>query len=242
MDIPAEPAPLAAPLPGGTASPEVRLQILMAEHASLAASRSMAWNESFSRTGMYLSTLSFAMVAIALVAQASGFGEPFRLFALAVLPVLLFLGVGTQLRMDSSSYHDAFCIVGMNRIRARYLQLAPDLEPIFVTGLTDDLPGIERTMALAPGQSTPATLIAAAPVQVAVLNAAVLAAIVGLTAIQLGLSAPIGLLAGGLSFVLAVAVFAWYQRRVLARLMRSHQALFAGRPAGATDRATAHRD
>ena len=36
----------------------VRLQILTTEHWSLLASRGLAWNESFSRAGMYLSTLS----------------------------------------------------------------------------------------------------------------------------------------------------------------------------------------
>jgi hypothetical protein len=48
----------------------MRLQILSTEHWSLLASRSLAWNESFSRGGMFLATLSGAIVALALVAQA----------------------------------------------------------------------------------------------------------------------------------------------------------------------------
>src|SRR5688500_1624519 len=133
-----------------TVSPSLRLQILSPEHWSLLASRSLAWNESFSRAGMFLSTLSGAIVALALVAQASDFGEGFRLFALVILPVVLLVGIGTVLRMGISNYHDALCVVGMNRIRAAYMELAPDLEQYFVMGTTDDERGLELTMAVQP--------------------------------------------------------------------------------------------
>src|SRR5262245_40195469 len=43
-----------------------RAQLLSTEHWSLLATRSMSWNEAFSRTGMFLSTLSAATVALAL--------------------------------------------------------------------------------------------------------------------------------------------------------------------------------
>src|SRR5918997_954739 len=104
----AEPPPTP---PAGAGPSEVtasmRLQILSTEHWSLLASRSLAWNESFSRAGMFLSTLSGAIVALALVAQATEFGEGFRLFALVILPVVLLVGIGTVLRMGISNYHDA---------------------------------------------------------------------------------------------------------------------------------------
>src|SRR5687767_15015887 len=73
MTMPAEPAAVPRPSEFELATPAMRLQILAAEHASLVQSRTLAWNEAFTRTGMFLSTLSFAMVAVALVAQASGF-------------------------------------------------------------------------------------------------------------------------------------------------------------------------
>jgi hypothetical protein len=72
----AEPAPTPTPQDGlevqaaDGVSPQMRLQILSTEHWSLLASRSLAWNESFSRGGMFLATLSGAIVALALVAQA----------------------------------------------------------------------------------------------------------------------------------------------------------------------------
>src|SRR5690242_15459715 len=116
----------------GAASPAMRLQILSTEHWSLLASRSLAWYESFSRAGMFLSTLSGAIVALALVAQASAFGDGFTLFALVILPIVLFIGVATYMRLGVANYHEAMCVIGMNRIRAAYLELAPDLERYFV--------------------------------------------------------------------------------------------------------------
>src|SRR5690242_7235334 len=71
----------------------VRAQILATEHWSLLATRSMTWNEVFSRASMFITVLSASVVALALVAQATGFGPGFRLFALLVLPVVLLVGV-----------------------------------------------------------------------------------------------------------------------------------------------------
>src|SRR3977135_4002599 len=93
------PPPLGEAGPTTEASPAMRLQILSTEHWSLLASRSLAWNESFSRAGMFLTTLTGAIVALALVAQASAFGDAFTLFALVILPVVLFIGVTTGMRL-----------------------------------------------------------------------------------------------------------------------------------------------
>jgi hypothetical protein len=69
------------------------MQILTTEHWSLLATRSMIWNEIFTRASMFLTTLSASIVALALVAQATEFDETFRTLALLILPVVLFLGV-----------------------------------------------------------------------------------------------------------------------------------------------------
>ena len=132
--IGAEPAP--TPAPGdvdGQGTPlALQLQVLSTEHWSLLASRSLAWNESFSRAGMFLSALSGAIVALALVAQASDFGEGFRLFALVILPVVLFIGITTLLRLGIANYHDGLTVIGMNRIRAAYFERVPEVQRYFV--------------------------------------------------------------------------------------------------------------
>ena len=216
----AEPLPLASSAfaPEDTeASVALRMQILSTEHWSLLASRSLAWNESFSRAAMFLATVTGSIVALALVAQVSEFGQSFRLFALVILPVVLFIGVGTVLRIGESNYHDAMCVVGMNRIRAGYLELAPDLERFFVTGTHDDVRGITKTMAIDTRRPLLVHMLAATPMMIATLNSILLGAIVGLVAIQLGASNPaaLGVVAGG--FLVGWMLHAWLARRAIAR-------------------------
>lgn len=204
----------------------MRLQILSTEHWSLLASRNLAWNEAFSRTGIFLTALSGAIVALALVAQATQFGEGFRLFGLVILPVVLFIGIGTQLRLDSSGYHDVLCIIGMNRIRSAYLEIAPDLEPYFVMGTNDDFAGIQATMANPPGRSMVASIVAATPWLVSVLDALLAGAIGSMAAIQLGASGSAAVLVGAVLFLAAMALQAGLARRDIRRIMASHRPLF----------------
>ena len=222
------PGPSAEPVDGGGLTPALRLQILSTEHWSLLASRSLAWNESFSRAGMFLSTLSGAIVALALVAQATQFGEGFRLFALVILPVVLFVGIGTNLRMGLANYHDARTVIGMNRIRAAYMELAPELERYFVMGTTDDFAGVEKTMGLQPGTSLPVQMIASTPLLVSVLNGVLVAAIVALAVLQVGGSTPLALALGAVGFAATLAAFTWLASRDIGRAIAMNPPQFPG--------------
>jgi hypothetical protein len=184
---PPEPAP--TPVVGSAKSAEaspvqIRLQILSTEHWSLLASRGLAWNESFSRAGMYLSTLSGSLVALGLIGGVDGFKDAFYVVALIVLPVVLFVGIGTWLRMGATNYHDAVTVYGMNRIRAAYLEIAPDLAPYFVMGVHDDPAGIGITMAVPPGTPAIVHLIAGTPTLVIVLNGIVSGAIAAVAVLR----------------------------------------------------------
>jgi hypothetical protein len=215
-----------AAAPAGETTPQMRLQMMSTEHWSLLASRSLAWTESFSRASMFLSTVSFAVVALALAGQASGFGEEFRLFALVVLPVALFVGIGTAIRMDGANYHEALCVIGMNRIRAGYLELAPDLRPFFVMGTTDDLKGAALTMAIPPGRSMAANIVAGSPTLIAVLNAVLAAAIVALALVQIGVAAGVAITVGMPTFVVALSLQAWVALRSMRGSMMTYQPVF----------------
>jgi hypothetical protein len=206
----------------------MRLQILSTEHWSLLASRSLAWNESFSRAGMFLSTLTGAIVALALVAQASAFGDGFTLFALVILPIVLFIGVATYLRLGSSNYHEALCVIGMNRIRAAYLELAPDLERYFVMSAHDDPRGMSVTMGVQPGGRVmwAAHLVAGAPTVVMILNSVLAGAIAAIAALRTGAAPWMTLLIGALGFVVAIAAQGSYARRNIARVQGGFRPLF----------------
>jgi hypothetical protein len=228
-----------APTPGATqaeaidatgVSPAMRIQILSTEHWSLLASRSLAWNEVFSRSGMFLSTLSGAIVALALVGQASAFGDAFRLFGLVILPPVLFVGIGTVLRLGMANYHDALCVVGMNRIRAAYLELAPDLRRYFVTGTYDDEASVAQTMGLEPNVPMALQMVASSPMLITVLNSLLFAAIWALALFQLGAGLVVALVVGAAAFLAAIVAHSWYAGRGIARARRSLRPMFPPPP------------
>ena len=207
----------------------MRLQILSTEHWSLLASRALAWNESFSRAGMFLTTLSGAIVALGLVGGASGFGDAFTLFALVILPVVLFIGVATWIRLGASNHHEAMCVIGMNRIRAAYLELAPDLERYFVMSAHDDFRGIGVTMGVQPGSGKAfwfAQIIAGTPTVVTILNAVLAGAIAAIAALRVGAAPVTALLVGAMGFLVAILVQWWYSRQGITRLQAQHRPLF----------------
>lgn len=220
----------------GEVTPAMRLQILSTEHWSLLASRALAWNEAFSRAGMFLTTLTGAIVALALVAQASAFGDSFTLFALVILPVVLLIGVATWIRLGSSNYHEAICVIGMNRIRAAYLELAPDVERYFVMSAHDDPKGIGITMGVQPGGGTLfwiGQILAGTPTVVMILNAVLTGVIAALVAVRLGVGVPAVVGLGVLGFLVAALLHTLYARATLAKAQAGHRALF---PTPAADR------
>src|SRR5881275_108632 len=207
-----EPAPPTGPgeaTPTAGASPAMRLQILSTEHWSLLASRSLAWNESFSRAGMFLTTLSGAIVALGLVGGATGFGQSFTLFALVILPVVLFIGLATWIRLGASNYHEALCVIVMSA--------------------HDDFPGIGVTMGVQPGGGRGfwlAQMLAGTPTVVAILNAVLVGAILAIGAVRLGGSSATALLVGGAGCVVAVALERWYIQRGIDKLRASLRPMF----------------
>ena len=124
---------------------ERALSILTAEHSSLAAARSLAYNEAFTRIGNYLSFLSISFVVLALIAQATSFGDPFLSISAITLTFDFVIGLITFGRILGTTSDDLRAVQAMARVRHGYLQIAPHLEPYFSDGTTDDLAGVMRT-------------------------------------------------------------------------------------------------
>jgi hypothetical protein len=190
-------------------SDAIRVQILATEHWSLLATRSMTWNELFTRASMFITVLSACVVALALVAQATDFGTPFQMFALLILPVTLALGLGTLIRLGDAMTEDVWLVMGMNRLRHAYLDLAPDLEPYFLTSHHDDLAGIMQTRG-PRAQVGPSRVLAATPTIVAIINAVlvgvILALLVGLLNEHPVVTSVVGVTAAIATAVLLVGV------------------------------------
>ena len=189
------------------------LQILTTEHWSLLATRSLVYTEAMSRTSIFVAALTGAVVALALVAQASEFGTGFVAFALVLLPVVYFLGCVTILRLAQVNLENARWVQGMNRIRNAYLQMEPDLEQYFVTSKYDDDVGIlESAVAARRGETPRSQAFVSAPGVVAVLNSVVAGGVAAIACEAFDLGVAWSLVAGAAAFVASIAVFVFWSK------------------------------
>jgi hypothetical protein len=207
-------------LASGAASPNA-LQILTTEHWSLLASRSLGYTEAMSRAAIFVAALSGTVVALALVAQATDFGDGFVAFSLVLLPVVYFLGAATIIRLGQINSEDAVWVQGMNRLRHAYLELAPELEPYFVTSPYDDERGLMLSSLAMRKTPPPLQAFVAIPGVVAVLDSVVAGATFGIAGLGLDLGTPASVLIGGAAFVVALGVFMLYAVRTIHRYRRS---------------------
>jgi hypothetical protein len=210
--------------------PALRLQILTTEHWSLLSTRALSWNEAFSRATMFLSVLSGAVVALALVAHATSFGEGFVTFALLILPVVLFVGIATFMRLVAINHEDVGWVVGMNLLRHAYLAAAPELRPYFVSGSTDDEPGIMATFGATPGPGSFAHEFVTTPGMLAVIDGVIAGVLAGILTLRIGLGTPIGIGSAVAIGVVTVALLVTYQYRGAVRPRARRPARFPEEP------------
>lgn len=190
------------------------LTVLTTEHFTLQGARSGTITESLGRSTIYLGSLSASLVTLALVLQGGRALDDFRLFALVILPALVFLGTVTFVRVLETGIEDAVYAQAINRIRHYYLELAGDDARYFVLGGYDDMQGGLANMGLAPSPWRPFFSIASV---IALINSMVAGALVG---IALDVFAPraLALITGG---VLAIAAFTVHYRVGTGRFFRA---------------------
>jgi hypothetical protein len=207
--------------------PSVRAQLLATEHWSLLATRSGTQNEVLSRITTFLMLVSASIVGLALIGQATGFDRRFIAFALVLLGLVIMVGTLTQARLHNAAIEDLAHVIGMNRLRAAYVELDSDIERYLVTSPHDDDNGIWQTYNHLMGPN-PAWmgLFASSTAFIMLVNAGLAGVFAAL--VVLGLDAP-GLLvgtvaaAGGLAFLGVSVTLAARRRR---RVNRRHVALF----------------
>jgi FtsH-binding integral membrane protein len=135
---PSETARGSAPEPVVSLDDPRVVQILATEHWSLLASRSLAYNEAFTRGGMFLTFLSTSFVALALLAQGMSYGQDFLTVAAVVLAFDLVIGLATYGRINGANVDDLRAVHGMARIRHGYTEIAPIVAPYFTSATNDD--------------------------------------------------------------------------------------------------------
>jgi hypothetical protein len=123
-------------------------QVLGTEHWSLIAARSLIWNEAQSRATVFLTVLSASTIALALLADATGFGAQTTTLALVLLPVVFLLGLAAYARLVQINTEEFQLVLAMNRLRHAYLQIEPGVEHYLSTGHHDDERGVIATYLL----------------------------------------------------------------------------------------------
>jgi hypothetical protein len=194
-----------------------RLQILATEHWSLLATRALTYNEALSRVTIFLSILSGALIALALVAQADHFGAIFISIAIPMLLIVMFVGITTVSRLTALNRDDYRWVIGMNRVRHGYLELHPELADNFVTSPYDDLRGALQTLGIEDVESSGGVgsvfhLMQTLPGMVVIIVAAVGGAIGALVARAFG-AGPTGMVLAATAGFALIVLLMWLRSR-----------------------------
>ena len=101
------------------------ITLLTTEHWSLLTARSLAYNEAFTRGGMFLTFLSMSFVALALFSSAMSLGDALPPPSAVLLAFDVVLGLATYGRITGANVDNLRALHGMARIRHGYTQIAP---------------------------------------------------------------------------------------------------------------------
>ncbi len=225
---------IGGPGPGNGSLDDPRvLQILSTEHWSLLSARSLVYNESFARAGMFLTFLSASLVALAFVATAMDFSQTFLVLASMLLAFDLAIGLATLGRMLDASVDDLRSIAGMNRIRNAYVRIAPAVAPYFIAGTSDDSAGVLLTYGEPKIRAGVAAFIhglTTAGGMIMTIDALIAAALASIVAVLLGADPGIALAVGTAAFVVLFAVLNRYAFRVIAGFEAGFESRFPTPP------------
>jgi hypothetical protein len=121
------------------------LTALTTEHYTLQSARATTVVEANGRSALFLSVVSAGAVALALVAQLDRMGQTFLVFAFAMLPALLALGLMSYARLADLAVHDAYYARAIGRIRSFYFEFAgPESRHYWLLSAGDDLHAVMR--------------------------------------------------------------------------------------------------
>jgi hypothetical protein len=103
------------------------------EHFALQSARAATIAESTGRATMFLTSASGGLIALGLVATATGIGTAFYAFGLVLLPTLAFVGLVTYERALQTGLEDVLLARRIGLLREYYLREAPELDEYLVS-------------------------------------------------------------------------------------------------------------
>jgi hypothetical protein len=191
--------------------------LLATEHWSLLAARSLIWSEAQSRAAVFLTLLSASIIALALLADATGFGAETTTLALVLLPVVFLVGIAAYTRLVQINAEEFQLVQAMNRLRRAYLTLEPGLAPYLSTGHHDDERGVFATYMVdrPTGRALWTYFLVNTPSIVATVDAALAAAVVVLGLQAVDAPSAVAVAGGVAAFLLVWGMLFALQRRTL---------------------------
>jgi hypothetical protein len=174
-----------------------------------------------SRTTSFFAALSGALVALALVSQVETLRDVLLLVALLLAFTAAYIGLIAYVRLVQLLTMDSLLIIGINRVRHRYIELPPEVEDVQPLPVHDDNAGVNAHAGLGrkPGRLE---IFASAPGMVAGVDGILVGVVAALGATSFGAPSPVAI---GLGIALLVAtdvVLAWYGLRVRERFWLAH--------------------
>ncbi len=203
--------------------PDVRAQLLATEHWSLLASRSTTQSEVLTRINMFLTLLSAGLVSLALVGQATGFGEGFSVFAVIVLGFVSMVGILTQVRVLNVAMEDLMYVLAMNRLRAAYTKLDPGIAPYLLSSSHDDRAGSFRTYYFLGRRSDWSQMAGSSMVFIVAVNSALLGLLAASIAMALAAETAVVVAAGVVVGLTHFALIATFGKRGYFRLWNEYR-------------------
>jgi hypothetical protein len=99
------------------------------------------------------------------------------------------MGFGTFIRLGEANTDDIGLVIGMNRLRHAYLELAPELQPYFTTGHHDDHASIRQSYGLGYHLSL-SRVLGGTPSLIGAINVVVVGVVAALITEALGAPGP----------------------------------------------------
>src|SRR5919108_1909011 len=189
------------------------IAMLVTEHFTLQGARSATISDANGRTSFLLGMASGVTVALAFMAQISGLGGAFFVFAIVLLPALLFIGLVTFERLVQLGIENVRCVLAINRIRHYYLEVAPELRPHVTLSPHDDPRGVLLSLGSLRSAPRPWDIFVTNAGMVAVLDALVAGVIAALVGAQLGGTMAGPALAGAMTGLVVLTVLSLYLAR-----------------------------
>jgi hypothetical protein len=208
----------------GPPDPQAVISTLTTEHFTLQGARASAVGEMGARSSLYLSAVSSALIALGFVAQVSKVGQTFRLFALAVLPLLFFLGLVTYVRLVEKAIEEFYYARAINRIRSYYLELVGGDARFFLLGGHDDAAGVFENMGLGASRTQ---LVFTSASTIAIVNSVVAGAGVALfTGAAISAAPAVAVGCGAAAAAALVLAHLLHERRSFGSAFASMEVLF----------------